>query len=365
MLKYGTAILLLICIVMMMFGCADDQDTKEAESGENAETVVETLKIGMLGLDIKTACIILAQQLGFFEEEGVNVEFENISNLGDGITALDRGKLDILPFGVIPTCTFVSQGSDIYVIAGTISEGREIIVTPENADSINRAEDFIGKKIGCFRMETGHMVIKGYLREAGIDINQDLEFVYLDSQNSIVEAVKKGEVDLGFVNSGFGYIAQKSGLAVAATAGDFVPDFPCCRQTTSYKTLTNKRDALVKFETAVLRGYETYMTDKETTINALAKYSGQDNEYVEAVMYGLKRKYKNAMIISIDPNKNKVVEFYEIMKANGDIAADTPYRMEDHVNTSIYEDALKIMIERGSNEDIFNQLMDEYKINNF
>ena len=41
----------------------------------------------MLGLDIKTACIILAQQLGFFEEEGVNVEFENISNLGDGITA--------------------------------------------------------------------------------------------------------------------------------------------------------------------------------------------------------------------------------------------------------------------------------------
>ncbi|NLP29741.1 MAG: hypothetical protein GX363_01280, partial [Clostridiales bacterium] len=50
MLKYGTAILLLICIVMMMFGCADDQDTKEAESGENAETVVETLKIGMLGL---------------------------------------------------------------------------------------------------------------------------------------------------------------------------------------------------------------------------------------------------------------------------------------------------------------------------
>lgn len=61
---------------MMMFGCADDQDTKEAESGENAETVVETLKIGMLGLDIKTACIILAQQLGFFEEEGVNVEFE-------------------------------------------------------------------------------------------------------------------------------------------------------------------------------------------------------------------------------------------------------------------------------------------------
>ena len=38
----------------------------------------------------------------------------------------------------------------------------------------------------------------------------------------------------------------------------------------------------------MLRGYETYLTDKQTTINALAEYSGQDNEYVEAIMYGLK-----------------------------------------------------------------------------
>lgn len=354
-MKYGTAVLLVICMVMMMFGCSTNKDI---------ETVVETLKIGMLGLDIKTACIILAQQLGYYGDEGINVEFETISNLADGLTAVDQGKLDILPFGVIPTCTFVSQGSDAYVIAGTISEGSEIIVTPENADTIKSAQDYIGKKIGCFRMETGHMVIKGYLREADIDINNDVEFVYLDSQNSILEAVKKGEVDLGFVNSGFGYIAQKSGLAVAAAAGDFVSDFPCCRQTTSYKTLTNKRDALVKFETAVLRGYETYMTDKETTISALAEYNGQDNEYVAAVMYGLKDEYKNAMIISIDPNKNKVVEFYEIMKANGDISPDTEYAMEEHVDTSIYEDALKIMIDRGSNKEIFTQLMNEFKINN-
>ncbi len=363
-LKYGTAILLVICMTMMLFGCGANPDAEETEAEGNPEAAPETLKVGMLGLDIKTACIILAKELGHYEEEGVNVEFETISNLADGLTAVEQGKLDILPFGVIPTCTFVSQGSDVHVIAGTISEGSEIIVTKENADTINSAQDFVGKKIGCFRMETGHMVIKGYLREAGIDINKDVEFVYLDSQNSILEAVKKGDVDLGFVNSGYGYIAQKSDLAVAATAGDFVSDFPCCRQTTSRETLTNKQDALVKFETAVLRGYETYMTDKETTISVLAEYCGQDKEYVEAIMYGLKDTYKNAMIISIDPNKNKVADFYEVMKADGDIAADTEYIMEDHVDTSIYEDALKIMIDRGSNKELFTQLMEEFKINN-
>lgn len=179
-----------------------------------------------------------------------------------------------------------------------------------------------------------------------------------------MEAVKKGEVDLGFVNSGFGYIAQKSGLAVAATAGDFVADFPCCRQTTSHATLTNKRAALVKFQTAALRAYETYLTDKDTAIAALVDYCGQDAEYVEAIMYGLDGKYENAMIISLDPNKKKVVEFYQVMKANGDISADTEYNMEEQIDVSIYEDALKSMLSRYPDSKIYTQLLDEFERNN-
>ena len=129
---------------------------------------------------------------------------------------------------------------------------------------------------------------------AGLDINKDVEFIYLDSMNSIMEAVKKGEMDLGFVNSGFGYIAKKAGLDVAGRVGEYVSDFPCCRQTTSGSAITNKRDALVKFEVAVLRGLETYMNDHDATVKALAEYSGQDEEYVKAIMYGLGDEYKAA-----------------------------------------------------------------------
>jgi NitT/TauT family transport system substrate-binding protein len=361
--RVGMTIFLIICIVTM-FGCSTSREARKTAELAKAEAAIEELRVGMAGLDIKTACIIIAQQLGYFDEEGVSVKFETISNLADGLTAVEQGKLDILPFGVIPSCTFIAQGSDLYVFGGTISEGSEIIVTAENATRIKSAEDFIGKKIGCFRMETGHMVVKGYLREAGIDIGKDVEFIYLDSQNSIVEAVKKGEVDLGFVNSGFGCIAQKSGLAVAATAGDFVADFPCCRQTTSHATLTNKRAALVKFQTAALRAYETYLTDKDTAIAALVDYCGQDAEYVEAIMYGLDGKYENAMIISLDPNKKKVVEFYQVMKANGDISADTEYNMEEQIDVSIYEDALKSMLSRYPDSKIYTQLLDEFERNN-
>lgn len=157
-------IFLIICIVTM-FGCSTSREARKTAELAKAEAAIEELRVGMAGLDIKTACIIIAQQLGYFDEEGVSVKFETISNLADGLTAVEQGKLDILPFGVIPSCTFIAQGSDLYVFGGTISEGSEIIVTAENATRIKSAEDFIGKKIGCFRMETGHMVVKGYLRK--------------------------------------------------------------------------------------------------------------------------------------------------------------------------------------------------------
>lgn len=357
--------ILLISVMLLFAGCADDNTQQNAEPDiTQGETTPVTLKVGMLGADIKTACIIIAQEPGYYDEEGLNVEFENISNLSDGITAVDMGKLDVLPFGVIPSATFISQGSDVVIFGGTISEGSEIIVTAENAATIQSIEDFRGKKIGCYRMETGHMVMKGLLTEAGIDINTDVEFVLLDSQQSIIEAVRKGEVDLGFVNSGQGYIAQQSGLVVANRVSEFFADFPCCRQTTSRSAITEKRDALVKFEVANLRAYEVFINDHETAINALVAYSGQPAEYVEAIMYGIEGEYDNAMIISLDPNKNKVIDFYETMKLNGDIAPDTQYDIADYIDTSIYEDALKEMLNRNPNSELFAGLMEEFTNNN-
>lgn len=338
-----------------------DESTPEATE-PTAGT--DNLKVGMIGKDIKTACIIIAHQNGLYEEEGVSVEFETVSNLGEAITAVDLGKLDVLPFGVIPSATFVGQGSDVVVFGGTISEGSEIVVLPENADSIQTLEDFRGKKIGCYRMETGHMVTKGLLREAGINIEKDVEFVLLDSQQTIIEAVRKGEVDCGFLNSGQGYVAQQAGLAVALRVGELQADFPCCRQTTSRGVLSEKRDALVKFQIANLRALDIYLNDEAAAIAALVEYSGQPEEYVRAVMYGLDGAYENAMIVSLDPNKNKVVEFYETMKANGDIDPATSYDMADQVDTGIYKEALDALLERGGNDELYTRLMQEYEANN-
>ena len=372
--KFAKLLILAVsaCCLMFLAGCGNGSDNgaqaeKTAAATTGAPAVLEAspqvIKVGMPGKDIKIACIVIAHQLDFFNDEGLNVRFETISNLSEGLTAVSMGKLDVLPFGVIPSATFISQGSDVVIFGGTISEGSELIVKPENLGKFKKPEDFIGKKIGCYRMETGHMVTKGWLRENGIDISKDVEFILLDSQPTIIEAVRKGAVDVGFLNSGQGYVAVQAGLAVEGHVGDFVPNFPCCRQTTSRSAFNNKRDALVKFQIANLRAYDVFVNDKETSINALVSHSGQPRDFVEAIMYGLD-DYEPAMIVSLDPNKTKVIAFYEIMRANGDIPADTEYEMTDHVDTGIYAEALQTLLAREPENPVFVRLMEEFKVNN-
>ena len=93
----------------------------------------EQLVCALLGKDLKIACVIIAAQEGLYQEEGLEVSFETVANLSDAITAISENKLDVLPFGVIPTCTFVSQGADLTVIGGTIAEGSECVVSDDGS----------------------------------------------------------------------------------------------------------------------------------------------------------------------------------------------------------------------------------------
>lgn len=356
-----------IAAISMLAGCKNGGQGSNSEGSSAALKEVngeaDSLKVARLGNDIKIAPIIVAADKGYYAEEGVDVSFEMVNSLPDGLTAVSEGKIDVLPFGVIPSVSYVSQGVDVVVFGGSISEGSECITTPEKKDSFQTAQDFKGKKIGCFRMETGHMVIKNYLQENGVKPGEDVEFIYLESSAAIMEAVKKGEVDCGFVNSGYGYVCRQNGLEVAFRPGEWVENFPCCRQTTSRAAYEQKKDALVKYMVANLRGYQTIMEDKETAIASLCAYSGQDEAYVENVIYGTE-DYTAAMKISLDPSRRAVCDFYEDMKSIGDIDANTTYDMSGHVAVDVYEQALAVLMEREPDNMMWTDLMADFEKNN-
>ena len=337
---------------------------------------MEELNTVLLGKDSKIACIIVASQRGYYDDENLVVNTQVVSGgFPEAMPMLSDGTVDVLPFGSIPTCTYVGQGDDLVIFGGTVTNGSEAIVPIEMKDAYKKAEDFKGKKIACFRMETGHMVTKSWLRKEGLKIGDkpedvdngdaDVAFILLESMMAEVTAVENGEVDMCFVNSGQGYVAIQDGVtAVAFQPQELIGhEFPCCRQSTNRKAFEEKKSQLVKFEIANLRAMYDIANDHEGVIKDIMEYSGQPEDYVEAITYG-NGDYVAAMQFEMDPRTSDVYAFYGDMVDNGDIENSDKDLILEHMDSTIYKTALDTLIERGENVDFYQGLMAKYEKNN-
>lgn len=326
-------ILLAAAIVLSAAACAGKMGPAEspaenapaAQAGESSAPSAEpiTLKVGLLGKSVKPVGTIVANALGYFEEEGVRVEFETVSSMNDAYLAVSEGKLDVYLFSSTAAATFITQGvTTLRVFGGTAAEGSEIMAaagTPE----IRGVEDLLGRTIACQMPETGQMVLKNYLIQNGYTIGgpedqADVTFIYVNDGSTAVEGCVKGEYDYCITNQCLGYYAESMGAALVGSVKQFVDPYPCCRQTCYEKTYTDHFDALAAFERATLRGFEYYREHPEETLDILEEYAGQDRDFLRAQVYGTE-SYTPVMRLTLDPDKTACLAFYEAMANIGEI----------------------------------------------
>ena len=378
-MKMLVSIIILVCMLsaLVLTGCGSAQtpaaDSQPADAAAPAETEAAaaetpkepvTLKVGLLGKSVKPVGVLVADAMGYFDEEGVKVEFEKVSSMNDAYMAVSTGDLDVYLFSSTAAATFISQGTTtLRVFGGTAAEGSEIIAA-KGTPHITGVDDLLGKTIACQMPETGQMVLKNYLLEQGYTIGApgegaDVTFVYVNDGNTAVEGCTKGEYDYCITNSCLGYYAENFGAELVGSVKQFVETYPCCRQTCSQEAYENKFDALVAFETATLRGYRYYLENEEATLDILEAYAGEDREFLKAQVYGTDT-YTPVMRLSLDPDKIACVKFYEAMANLGEITDTVEVDWNDYVVTDVYGTALKTLAERESDVALWQELTEYF-----
>ena len=378
-MKKLVSIIILVCMLsaLALTGCGSAQspaaDSQPADAAAPAETEAAaaetpkepvTLKVGLLGKSVKPVGVLVADAMGYFDEEGVKVEFEKVSSMNDAYMAVSTGDLDVYLFSSTAAATFISQGTTtLRVFGGTAAEGSEIIAA-KGTPHITGVDDLLGKTIACQMPETGQMVLKNYLLEQGYTIGApgegaDVTFVYVNDGNTAVEGCTKGEYDYCITNSCLGYYAENFGAELVGSVKQFVETYPCCRQTCSQEAYENKFDALVAFETATLRGYRYYLENEEATLDILEAYAGEDREFLKAQVYGTDT-YTPVMRLSLDPDKIACVKFYEAMANLGEITDTVEVDWNDYVVTDVYGTALKTLAERESDVALWQELTEYF-----
>ncbi len=342
----------------------------EAVAGAKKDETVDKLRIGLVTSGaVRPALVIAANELGYYADEGLEVEFIPLDDSTQGIAALGTGKLDVWPYAVTPSLSQIAQGNDLVIFAGTATEGSSMVKGKGNEDvDFRDYKNWVGKKISFQSSNTTYPLILNLLKENGVNPD-DVDWVEIQGEEQVLEALKKGTVDAGFLTEERLIVGQKAGLVEAFQLAEVLGNFVCCRQTANQTYFNEHRDVFKKLIRAQIRALRDYRDDTPKVVEAVAKYIDQEYSYVEhyiatpnPVATGAFAQYKNP--VSPDPLFNKVEELYNAQIDAGFITPAEGVNLKDHFDISLFEEAAKELVEEYPDDSAYSDILELFYTNN-
>ncbi|MCX6689667.1 MAG: ABC transporter substrate-binding protein [Methanoregula sp.] len=346
------ALALFVIAAVVFAGCVSSDNTKTTTTvTTTTQQQLKTLNVGYLPNNGATL-IFVAKEQGYFTDQGLNVVLSSFTNSADGTNAIIAKKIDVGGFGLAPL-VFISKGVNETIIGGQMGEGAAVFTTPEKASQFKDLNSFKGKTVATVRAASGDIHFRGALQNAGLDLQKDLTIQELASPAAVIEALKSGKVDAGVVWTPFTETAPNQGLVLLWYTDQYYPKHPCCRIAVLTDELKTNRDTFVSYEKALIQAYSYTKSNPDGTLNDVIKY-------VQINRTDLQNAINSPhFYISPDPNTKAIDKTYDLMKSIGYI--NTTVNINDHIDTSVYKQALDELSKANPNNTVYQQLEADYQ----
>jgi len=293
--------------------------------------------------------IFIAQDLGYFAEQGLKVELVEFQNSADGLSALRAGKLDFAVFGATAPLFHIAKGADIRIVGGIHNEDAALITTAANAAAIKNVADLKGRKVAVVRLSSADTALRGRLLDLGIVPGKDIQIFELKSPPAVIEAVRSGEVDAGTVWEPHIVRAVESGLKVVATSHDLLPGHPCCRLSVQARDITERPQVIEGFLAALLKAEKFGHEHRDAAVDIITKYLKLDRHIIN-------KSYLNDQ--PTDPDLANTTRFWNVMRRIG--YADQERDIASYIDTRFYKRALDKAEAAEPTEPFWKRLEKDY-----
>ena len=173
---------------------------------EEVQTEKTKLTVGVMG-SIDAVPLVIAEQNGYFEEEGVDLDLQIFKAANDRDAALQAGELD----GVLCDETAISiyQNSDIDMkITGTTNGSWTLVAGKDSG--ITSFCDLKGKKVGISKNTMIEYLADDIALSNGLEVS-DIEKVAIPAMPARLEALKNNQIDAAILPAPFNDTAVADG----------------------------------------------------------------------------------------------------------------------------------------------------------
>ena len=173
---------------------------------EEVQTEKTKLTVGVMG-SIDAVPLVIAEQNGYFEEEGVDLDLQIFKAANDRDAALQAGELD----GVLCDETAISiyQNSGIDMkITGTTNGSWTLVAGKDSG--ITSLSDLKGKKVGISKNTMIEYLADDIALSNGLEVS-DIEKVARPAMPARLEALKNNQIDAAILPAPFNDTAVADG----------------------------------------------------------------------------------------------------------------------------------------------------------
>lgn len=301
----------------------------------------------------------VAKEEGYFSEEGLDVTLTQFASAAELANGLEAGKLDVAFIGSVPAITFQSQGHDLTIFGGAMTNGHGYVIKPEFTDGLENWDISIlkGRNVASVKNSVQDAELQILLKNAGIEIgegNDKVNVVYFDSQKDAYAALQNATIDAASVYSPYASLAEGQGYSIVyrCSEEEALQNQPCCRQVAATAALTEYEESYKAFERALIKAYKFSQENEDKTISDIKTYIDIDEDYIRTEVYG------GYGASSPDPDKKGTVELKNSIVELG-YTAD--YDIEPLYNTEIYKSALSEIIEENPDDSIYAGLEEHFE----
>jgi NitT/TauT family transport system substrate-binding protein len=238
----------------------------------------EKIRVGVPQQVVHWMVFPLAQQKGFFKEEGFDTEIVRITG-PSGRSALMSGDIDYYT-----TIAFIVQsvivGLPVKVIAAYVNCPPFVLMSrPE----LKSAQDLKGKTmgIGAPPGSSPDVIAKLSLKHLGLNPDKDVKYVYLNSHERTYLALEQGLYAAGLIPPPFDFKGAKLGLNSLARAAEILT-YPEDGLIATVKKIKEKPDEVKRVIRAGIKANRYIRTQREGTIQFLMAWQKVDRETATA-----------------------------------------------------------------------------------
>jgi len=241
------------------------------------DLAAEQVKVHNPSFDISVVPLFVAQDKGYFREEGLEPLFI-LATPGVGINGLIAGDFDFSAAGGSASTAIARNIPLKVLLIHSFKPGFWLFAR----ESMSPAQ-LKGKKLAVSTLGSlPHTLSRLALRKVGVDVDKEMVTIAAGTDSIRCAAVKSGVADVAVLNAPWSVRARKEGLKeiffvseeVYGLSGGVV---------TSVKMIRTRPETVLKFVTGAVKGLKYFVGNRDGAIPILVKYMKMDMEMVKEV----------------------------------------------------------------------------------